>query len=376
MAKEKEASRQLDADEIKNIINKKAGHQTSFDLTKEDPTLVEEWIPTGSRLLDSIICEGVVGGIPAGSLVEIAGMPNSGKSFLAISICSNAIDLGYTVVYFDAEGGVESNFLHKVLGIEKMKKFIYNQVSFLEEIFETIDNLLATTTQKFLFVLDSYAGCASKAETEGTFDPTSMFAINSRIASLGCKKLMMPLRKRGSTLIILNQVRDNIGANKYELAVTPFRVPGGLALAHAYSLRIWLFAFESKAKSLMDENSNKIGKIGRALIKKSRYRTEGRECPMQFVWSGENPRLVNEELWGEALKDRGIIYCKGPNTYINFKTGEEKIKKLDDWMLQLAEPGFKQRVEALLDESLVYNYTSPQHPVLNKANLLNMVKDE
>ena len=61
-------------DEMRRIINKKAGHEVAHSLSEDNPTQVKEWIPTGSRWLDSIICKGNLAGIPVGKIVEIAGL--------------------------------------------------------------------------------------------------------------------------------------------------------------------------------------------------------------------------------------------------------------------------------------------------------------
>ena len=66
--------------ELKDLINKKAGNEVAFNLIDDNPTDVSDWIPTGSRWLDSIICKGKMAGIPVGKITEIAGLSASGKS--------------------------------------------------------------------------------------------------------------------------------------------------------------------------------------------------------------------------------------------------------------------------------------------------------
>ena len=48
----------LDINAIRGIINKKAGREVAHSLQNNNPTEVNEWIPTGSRWLDAIICKG------------------------------------------------------------------------------------------------------------------------------------------------------------------------------------------------------------------------------------------------------------------------------------------------------------------------------
>jgi hypothetical protein len=52
--------------DILNLINKKAGRQIAFTAEEENPANIRDWISTGSRWLDSIICQGQLAGIPVG----------------------------------------------------------------------------------------------------------------------------------------------------------------------------------------------------------------------------------------------------------------------------------------------------------------------
>ena len=70
----------LNLSDMRALINKRAGLNVAHDLTEQNPTEVKEWIPTGSRWLDSSICRGKRSGIPVGKVVEIAGLEATGKS--------------------------------------------------------------------------------------------------------------------------------------------------------------------------------------------------------------------------------------------------------------------------------------------------------
>ena len=80
MAKKVNKIGRMNMSEMKNLINKKVGMNLAHDLRDENPTEVKEWIPTGSRWLDSVICRGKLAGIPVGKIVEIAGLESTGKS--------------------------------------------------------------------------------------------------------------------------------------------------------------------------------------------------------------------------------------------------------------------------------------------------------
>ena len=109
-AKQTKAGR-VSMQELMTLVNKKAGRSVAHDLTGANPTEVKEWIPTGSRWLDSIICKGQMGGIPVGKTTEIAGLTSTGKSYMAAQIAANAQKQGKLVVYFDSESAIDPAFL-------------------------------------------------------------------------------------------------------------------------------------------------------------------------------------------------------------------------------------------------------------------------
>ena len=100
----------MDLAAMRKLINKTTGMKVAHDLTKENPTEVKQWIPTGSRWLDSIISRGKVAGIPVGKITEIAGLSATGKSFMAALIAGNAQKMGMQVVYFGAESSLDPVF--------------------------------------------------------------------------------------------------------------------------------------------------------------------------------------------------------------------------------------------------------------------------
>ena len=103
----------ISMEEMRRVINKKAGRDVAHSLSGENPTAVKEWIPTGSRWLDAIVCKGKLAGIPVGKIVEIAGLEATGKSYMATQIAANAQKMGIDVVYFDSESAIDPGFLEK-----------------------------------------------------------------------------------------------------------------------------------------------------------------------------------------------------------------------------------------------------------------------
>ena len=110
MAKNQKTGR-LSIAQMRKLINKKAGQPVAVDLADDNnATIVKEWIPTGSRWLDSIICRGKLAGIPVGKVTEIAGLEASGKSYMAQNIL-NPLAQSFTV---DADDFPSGFFLHSI----------------------------------------------------------------------------------------------------------------------------------------------------------------------------------------------------------------------------------------------------------------------
>ena len=149
LLKKKEGS--LDISKIRGIINKKAGREVAHSLKDENPTEVKEWIPTGSRWLDSIVCKGKVAGIPVGKVSELAGLESTGKSYMAAQIAANALAMGHTVVYIDAESSIDPSFLERA-GCD-LNKLLYVQAVSVEKVLNSIESLMASDPNtQFLFI--------------------------------------------------------------------------------------------------------------------------------------------------------------------------------------------------------------------------------
>ena len=240
--------------DLMKLVNKKAGREVAHDLTTDNPTSVKEWIPTGSRWLDSIICKGKRAGIPIGKVVEIAGLEATGKSYMAAQIAANAQKQGKLVVYFDSESAIDPTFLEEA-GCD-LSRLMYVQASSVEFVLETIEELLGATDEKLVLIWDSLAFTPAVSDVEGDFNPQSSMAMKARILAKGMSKLTIPIADKQATFIVLNQLKTNIpqGPTARIVAMTtPYITPGGKAMHYVYSLRIWLTGRKAKSAFIEDD---------------------------------------------------------------------------------------------------------------------------
>ena len=287
-------------EQMKSLVNKRAGSTVAYSLKEDNPTEVKDWIPTGSRWLDSITCKGKLAGIPVGKISEIAGLESTGKSFMAAQVAANAQKMGIDVVYFDSESAIDPDFLERA-GCD-LERLLYTQAQSVEFVLETIEDLLSTGN-KLLFIWDSLALTPSVSDIAGDFNPNAEVGKKARILSKGMSKLVVPIANADATLLVLNQLKTNITRSPSEALTTPYMTPGGKSLPYSYSLRIWLTGRKAKASFVKDENGFRIGSEVKAKIEKSRFGTAGRACNFKILWgdSGEIG-VQDKESWFDAIQ--------------------------------------------------------------------------
>jgi recombination protein RecA len=343
----------MSSGDIRDMINKKYGKTVAFDLREESPTEVSYWVPTGSRWLDSIICKGQLAGFPSGRVSSLAGEESAGKSYLAAQAVANAQGMGIPCVYFDSESAVSPPFFEEI-GID-LESLIYVQAKTCEFVLETIEMLLQEGTSYF-FVWDSIAFTPCQAEMEAGMDPTSNVAIKARVLSVGMTKLIDPIADTKSVLLVLNQLKTNITSDRFDRMMNPFFTPGGKSLKYAYSLEIWLTRRKSKSSYEYDERGYQTGGEVKALIKKSRFGTERRECAFRIMW-GDQVKVLDEESWFEAIKNSEHVKAGAWNK-IQYSDGTWTGSfRSADWLEMLeSDEKFKQRVLELMDEEIIQKF--------------------
>lgn len=344
--------------DLKSLFNKTAGMDVAHNLTEANPTAVVDWIPTGSRWLDSILCKGKMAGIPVGKTTEIAGLSASGKSFMAAQIAVNAQSKGIQVVYFDSESAIDPDFLVRA-GID-LEDLVYVQAVSVEKTFEQIEAAMTTYPDtRFLFVWDSIAATPAEKDIEGDFNPQSSMAVKPRIMSKALSKLTIPLANTQSTLLMINQLKTNLTSNVAEAMTTPYFAPGGKAIEYYASLRIWLTRRKSKASFVENEKGVRIGSETKVKIEKSRFGSYGRTCTFKILW-GDDIGIQDEESWLEAIKLSGTERLKRAGAWYTIvgEDGKEFKFQAAKWVEQLQDDEFRKVVYDIMDKEIIEKYDS------------------
>ena len=363
-AKKEVAAGKIDLDAMRKSINKKVGHKVAFDLNgDEDPAHINYWISTGSTWLDAIICRGQMAGIPGGRITEIAGLPSTGKSYMAMQLIANAQKMGLYPIYGDPEDSLDKTFMARA-GVD-LNNILYIQPPDLETWLQIMEDAMANNPgAKFLFILDSLAATPTKSDVKGSYDPNSSVGKKARVLSLAFQKLRPMFAETDSTFVILNQLKTNISGlaevpnPKYASITQKYTVPGGKAPEFWASLRIWLTSSTSTKQNVYDKNNFRIGSYVKARLIKSRFGTQDRWAEFKILW-GDKVGVMDEESLLNAIKGSESIKTGTWNTLFN-KDGTElaKWQKLEEGFVKHMNetPGFRERVMEIVDEEIIMKF--------------------
>lgn len=207
------------------------------------------------------------GGVPVGRMIELVGLPQSGKTTTALDIVANyQKKYDRYVVYLDAENTMDKEW-GVTLGVNWDTVILIQPES---EYGETLLDMLLDYVRSGkvgLIVLDSAPFIQPKAVCEKDLDEKS-YGGNSALMKSFCDKAVPLLKKHECTFLMLNQLRENIG-NPYK----PFKIPCGTALAHACSQILWFTKgslLDEKYKEMSSNYASPIGNLVSVKMEKNK----------------------------------------------------------------------------------------------------------
>jgi recombination protein RecA len=223
-----------------------------------------EFIPYTSPMMNYL----TRGGVPVGRIIELVGLPQSGKTTTALDIISN-FQKKYTdkyCVYLDAENTIDKEW-GETLGVDWSKVILIQPESEYGE--ELLDMLLdyIRSGKIGLAVLDSAPFIIPKAVQEKGLDEKS-YGGNSALMKAFCDKAVPLCKKTECTFLMINQLRENIG-NPYK----PFKIPCGTAIAHACSQILWFTKgslLDEKYKEVSSGYANPSGNLVSVKVEKNK----------------------------------------------------------------------------------------------------------
>ena len=359
---------------IKNTLRAKKKKKSSGDLRPS------RLLSTSSTLLNLLSTRKACGGVPKGKYILLAGDSDTGKTVLAMSILVEAANnpnfADYDLIHDNAEDGVPMASLVKAI---KSKVGDHYQPPRKDKVGVPIhsrtvqdfyDNLKARIAlgKPFIYLLDSMDGLddeqeAKKSEKQRRARETGKQAAGdfgaskAKTNSKELRRCVIGLRKTGSILIIISQLRDNLG---FTMGAEKRSRSGGRALKFFARLEVWLNALRQLRKTVRGKQRH-VGVLCRAVVKKNHFTGQKGEVeiPIYTDYGVDDlgscvDFLVDEKEWKKKGKTK--IVAKGLNfigtrealiAHIEAKGLEDKLRAIVErvWLeiLEATKPKRKPR---------------------------------
>ncbi len=188
-----------------------------------------EAITTGSIRLDHILGGE---GVPSGTIVEVFGGPDAGKSSFALQLVHSVQSRsdGGEAVYIDTEHALDPGYADRI-GVD-LDSLVFSQPDSGEQALDIARKMAESGAVK-LIVIDSAAALVPEKEREERFDEDRDMR-QSKLLARGLRRLAPRIEQAGAVLLFTNQLRTRVDASFGPDETTP----GGNALKFYTSIRI------------------------------------------------------------------------------------------------------------------------------------------
>lgn len=266
----------MEIEEIKRVLRKKV---------KKIETN-RKYLSSGSTLLN-LACSGSIRGcFVTGGYYFFVGDSASGKTFISLTCLAEATQTkdfnDYRFIYDNSEGGalmdIRRFFGKKVADKIEPPRFgkdgLPDFSGTIEEFYFGVDDALKDG-RPFIYILDSMDSLSSKEEAAKFEETKKAHRKGKKIAgsygdgkakknSANLRRLLKPLEKSNSILIIINQTRDNLGFG-FEKKTRS----GGHALRFYATVEIWSSVRKKITKTVRGKKRQQ-GIIANIQVKKNR----------------------------------------------------------------------------------------------------------
>jgi recombination protein RecA len=319
------------------------------------PSDVNEWISTGSTMLDLAISNRPNGGLPVGRIIEITGLEASGKSLLAAHALADTQKKGGLAVYIDTENAVSREFL-EAIGVN-LKDMLYVPLETIEDIFDAMDSIVESVRKNsksriVTIVVDSVAGASTKQEMAADYDKDGWATSKAIILSKAMRKITNFVGRERICLIFTNQLRTRLGVTFGDQWTTS----GGKAIAFHASVRLRLKSVgQIKIAKSADQPEAVIGATTRAQVVKNRMGPPLRTVDYDIYYDSG---IDDFGSWLTMMKNFNLVTQAGAwYTYTNTDTGEIiKFQSKDFKSKLMDDPEMKAQVYKTICEKYILNY--------------------
>jgi recombination protein RecA len=273
-------------------LRKEHGQEVIVSLTNGAKVKPERVLSTGVLSID--IATGV-GGLPYGRIIEVFGPASAGKTTFALHCLVEAQKLG-PCAFIDAEHALDIKYA-EALGVNLSDDaFLFSQPDSGEQALAVVESLVCAGVP--LVVVDSVAMLIPQKEVDGEYGDAQMGS-HARLMSQAMRKLSGPVKKHGSIVLFINQIRSKLGVMYGSNETTT----GGSALPYAASIRI-----DIRRRAQVKDGTTAIGNLTDVKIVKNKCAPPFKECSLDIIW-GKGFNKYTDLL--NAALELGIVELSG-----------------------------------------------------------------
>lgn len=339
---------------IKDTLNKSqkdGGKVAHFLDEQEDPSMISDWISTGSTLLDLSISNRPNGGLPVGRIVELNGLESTGKSLVCAHLCAETQKKGGVAIYLDTESAAAPDFW-KALGV-KLENLVYVRPFTIEEVFEYVEGIIskvrASNKDRLVtIIVDSIAGATTEKEAESNHGVDGYNTAKALIIGKAMRRITDVISKQRILLVLTNQLRVNMKAMAFG---DPYITPGGKGVPFAASVRVRL-----ANKGKLKKGDDVIGVKCKATVIKNRMGPPYRVSEFEIFFDSG---IQDRKSWLEFLKKHGYAKLKDGKYNIKLNSGEYKLTAGEFAEKLNTDQTFKDEIYNTICEKQIMIYRDP-----------------
>ena len=252
---------------------------------------VTEWIPTGNYHLNACVSGSLFGGWPNNRSCSVAGPSGTGKTFLTLNSVREAINMGYSIIYYDSEAAVDKEQMIK-FGID-ITKVNYQPMNTVQDFRTSITTITQKMQEikrnggkipKLMIILDSAGNLATRKEIDDAASGSEKSDMTrSKILKSIFRIIMTPLADLKIPFIFTNHTYQSQSFIPMQIA------GGGTGPEYAASIVLML------GKAQLKDGADKVGIIVTAKPSKNRF---AKPTPIKFHLNfseGMNPYVGLEQ---------------------------------------------------------------------------------
>jgi protein RecA len=292
------------------------------------------YISTGCTIMNCILG----GGYVLGRIVNIVGDKSTAKTALACEAVTNFISTypkgraAYreTEAAFDLEYAAAMGMPIAKVDFGDPDKPVTTVEDFQRDLLRFVDQ---RKDQPGIYVLDSLDALSDEAEMERDISEGSYGTSKAKQLSAMFRKLARKIERSKVLLIVVSQVRDNIGVAFGE----KHRRSGGHSLDFYASQIMWLAHLKTLKKTIKGVE-RPIGVVIKAAIKKNKVALNGRYCEFPFIF-------------GYGVEDimAGVDYLKDVNRLDAIKLKPDKLAEYKRELEKLSDDEYRSEQREVAD---------------------------